>query len=248
MPSITHAAKRFVVVSCSHGEFINREAAQKTLDFIREYRPHRVYHLGDAIDCAPFRAGALRDGSEGNMEADLQFAMEFMEHLSPHVWFMGNHEHRVYALRHSRNEVVAYAANDLVTKIQSLAKRLKAEIVPYAGTYNPESCRHIGGTVMLHGWLFGENATRDTVEMIGAPVIHGHTHRAVIQSGRMQGSPQGISVGCLCDIDAMSYAHTRRQTTTWQHACCWGEFSDKWCKANLKVFNTWQRPEIRPAK
>lgn len=237
--------KKFVALSCSHGQYINQEAASKALSFISDYRPDRIFHLGDFIDASAFRANGL--ANEGDTFKDLEWGLNWILELRPNILFMGNHEARLVRLISSKNETVSFAAHEAYKKILSISSMLKCELVDYTGTYDPDSWRLIGDTAIGHGYMYNENAARDHVEMIGRPVIFGHTHKMVRQAGRMHGAPEGVSVGCLCDIPAMNYAHGRRATSAWDHGLAFGEYTDKWCKVYLERLTQWQKPKIKQA-
>jgi predicted phosphodiesterase len=241
--------KRILVVSCSHGHLINDEAAAAVLKFREEYKPHTVLHLGDAIDAGCFMASNVRTGEGDPIDRDLQRGIEFVENLSPTTLFMGNHEDRLWRLRHeSRNEFVTYAADRVIKSIEQLAKACKAEMVPYAGTFDPNSWRTYGGTAFGHGFMYNEQAARDHAEMLGMPVVIGHVHKLLRQPGRAIGAPEGIAVGCLCDIPSMAYAKTKRQTSAWDHGYAWGEYGENWCRLYLERISKWKRPNIPAGK
>jgi len=240
--------KRFLAVSCSHGHLINKDAAEAVLKFKDEYKPSHIMHLGDFVDCEVFRAGAIRDGSGGDIVSDLRYGLEFVERLAPNTLFLGNHENRLYRLlSESKNELVLYAAGDVVHKIELMAKQLKAEIVPYSGTGSTDCWRLLGNTAFGHGIMYNEQAARDHAEMLGRPVVFGHVHKILRQPGRCPGAPEGVSVGCLADIPAMGYAGTRRQTASWDLGYCFGEYTDTWCKVYTERITQWQPAKIKPA-
>jgi hypothetical protein len=241
--------KKFLAVSCSHGHHINRDAAEKVLKFRDEYKPHKVLHLGDAIDADCFRAGAMRDGGGGDIIADLRYGLEFVERLAPTTLFLGNHEDRLYRLlNESKNELVLYAASDVCNKIEVLVKDLKAELVPYSGVGSTECWRLLGGTAFGHGVMYNEQAARDHAEMLGRPVVFGHVHKILRQAGRCPGAPEGVSVGCLADIPAMAYAKSRRATASWDLGFAFGEYTDTWCKVYTERIDQWQPAKIKQAK
>lgn len=233
--------KKWMAVSCSHGHLINRAAAEAVLKFKSEYNPQTTIHLGDFIDADAFRAGALRSGEGSDIIGDLIYGFDFMERYHPTTIFAGNHEDRLYRLlSESKSELVRYAAGDVVNKINQLIKSLGADYVPYAGMGNPEGYRELGGTLFCHGYSFGMMAPRDHVESSGRPIVMGHIHKLTSQPGRLPGAPTGYSVGCLCDIPAMTYAKSRRETATWDHGFAYGEYTDTWCSVNLQRIDKWE--------
>lgn len=242
-------AKRWLAVSCSHGHLINKNAADAVVKFAAEYKPEIKLHLGDFIDADCFRAGALRSGEGSDIVGDLIYGLEFLQRMEFTTVFQGNHEDRLYRLlAESKNELVQYAAGDVVHKIESLVRDLKADYVPYAGMSNPESYRELGGTLFCHGFAYGMMAPRDHVESNGRPVVMGHIHKVTAQPGRLPGAPTGYSVGCLCDIPAMAYAKNRRETGTWDHGAAYGEIGKNYCTVNLMRLNEWQPAKYKQAK
>lgn len=241
--------KKWFAVSCSHGHLINRDAAEKALKARDELAPAKVFHLGDFIDADCFRAGALRDGGGSDIVADLQYGLEFVEKLAPTSLFMGNHEDRLFnLLGESKNELVRYAAGDVIKKIEDMARRLKAEMVPYSGAADPNCWRVLGNTAFGHGIMYNEQAARDHAEMLGCPVVFGHVHKILQQPGRTPGAPLGTAVGCLADIPAMGYSKSRRSTAAWDLGYAHGEFTDTWCSVHVERIEQWQKVELKQAK
>jgi hypothetical protein len=241
--------KKWLAVSCSHGHLINREAAEYVLKFKDELKPHKVFHLGDFIDAGCFRAGALRNGEGGDIIADLRYGLEFVERLAPTTLFMGNHEDRLFNLvDESNNELVKFAAGEVINRIENLARNCKAEIVPYSGTGSVDCWRLLGGTAFGHGIMYNEQAARDHAEMLGRPVVFGHVHKILTQAARSPNAPQGTAVGCLADIPAMGYAKSRRATASWDLGFAWGEYGDNWCKVYTERISQWSPAKIKEAK
>ena len=241
--------RKFLAVSCSHGHLINRDAAEVVLKFKNEYKPDVCIHAGDFIDADCFRAGALRSGEGSDIIGDLVYGMEFLQRLEPTTIFAGNHEDRLYRLQaESKSELVQFAVAEVLSKIDKLIYSLKADYVPYAGMSNPASYRELGGTLFCHGYAYGQMAARDHVESTGRPIVMGHIHKLAAQPGRLPGAPMGYAVGCLCDIPAMAYAKSRRETATWDHGFAYGEYTDTWCMVHLERINKWQPAKYKQAK
>ena len=74
--------------------------------------------------------------------------------------------------------------------------------------------------------MYSENALRDTVEMLGCPVVMGHTHTIQTQPGRCVGAPVGYSAGLLADPDSLDYASARRATLRWRTGWLYGEVTN----------------------
>lgn len=241
--------KRFVAVSCSHGHLINKNAAEAVLKFIDGFKPDKVFHLGDFIDADAFRGSAIRNGEGGDIIADLEYGLSFIQDLAPTTVFLGNHEDRLFRiLVESKSEMVRYAAGDVVNKIHLMLKALKSDVVPYAGMSNPAGYRILGGTLFTHGYAFGMMAARDHAQMHGRPVVMGHIHKLTAQPSRTPNAPTGYAVGCLCDIPAMQYAKTRMETATWDHGFAYGTYNDDYCTVNLERINKWEPTKYELAK
>ena len=197
-----------MALTCSHGSDIDPKAGEAALTFIDRYQPHQRIHLGDAIDLACLRAGARRDPDEPDraqsLMDDLLSGLSFLHELRPTIYFHGNHEARAVALTHSGNQVVAYAASQVMAKMHDGLARYKTEIVPYRGILR-ESVRDLGGTAFLHGALYNVTAARDTAETIGRHCVFGHTHRIAIEAARTHADAIGYNIGCLTRLD-MEYA------------------------------------------
>ena len=236
--------KRILVVSCSHGAHIDTESAETVIGFKRRYKPHMTIHLGDFIDLSAFMGSHLDKGHGDPIEPDLNQGLDFMRALEPNIVFLGNHEDRLYSLKQRGSELVRYAAAEVIKNIKVMVKDLKAELVPYSGTFDPKSWRLVGGTAFGHGFLFNEQAPRDHAEMLGRPIVMGHIQRLVSQPGRCLGAPEGISVGCLASIPAMHYAKNRRATVAWDNGFGYGEYTDKWCNIKLERIRQWHPARI----
>lgn len=249
MANIKRACKKAMFVGCSHGSHINWDAAKWALDFAKDFKPHIRVHLGDAFDAEAFRAGASGTSDEAaSVEDDINAGFKFLNDYRPHVLFMGNHEDRLFRMRDHYNGIIRDDCRRITSQITNWSEKTRCEIVQYAGIVDHYSWRLFGDTLAGHGIMFGDNCTRDHVELLrGMPVIHAHDHKAKMQAGRCIGAPMGYSVGTLANIPAMGYAKTRRQTASWSGGIVFGEYGDGWSSWSLKILHTsqpvvWQRP------
>ena len=53
--------KKFLAVSCSHGHLADAKATKAALEFKKRWKPDTTLHLGDAIDLAALRSGAMKN-------------------------------------------------------------------------------------------------------------------------------------------------------------------------------------------
>ena len=85
--------KRFMASGCSHGHLQDDEAIKAVLKFKRTWKPHRNIHLGDFIDTAAFRSGAIGTPDEAvDLVGDLGHGLNFLRALEPTDVLNGNHE------------------------------------------------------------------------------------------------------------------------------------------------------------
>ena len=212
-----------MAVGCSHGDLIDATAADQVIKFRDAWKPETCVHLGDFLDTAAFRSGSAGTSDEAREVApDMNAGLRFLERLRPTLVFIGNHEDRLWKMRHSHKAIIAECAGQLVTSIQTKCRNLRAELVEHYSISDKRSVRKIGGYSFLHGFMYSENATRDHAETFGN-CVHAHTHRASMATARRSDSVRGYCVGTLSDIPNMDYAKARRQTLAWSHGFVWFE-------------------------
>jgi hypothetical protein len=230
MANITRSWKRFLAVGCSHGHLADQKLLRGVLRFKDRWKPHKVVHLGDAIDLACLREGAIGTADDAvNPESDLQDGLAFIERLEPSVWHLGNHEARLVRLMSSPRAMVAALAARVYADLESQAERLRCDLVPYNfqdGWRTPFGSDCLTG----HGYMANEMALRDHAEAICAgpanKVIIAHLHRVSQHEGRRRDHPTGYCVGWMGDPQLAVYAAHRRATTSWSRGFAWGEYCD----------------------
>lgn len=221
--SVTKKWKRIMAVGCSHGVYADPKAIAAVLKFKQEFKPVTTVHLGDFCDTTAFRAGAAGGLDEAvPVQPDIDGGLDFLKALRPTLILCGNHEGRVWRLATHFNAIVSECAKSVVERIETRAKLLKAELIPYKGVWAGKT---IGGYFYTHGSIYGENATRDMAEMHGS-VVHAHTHRCSVSKGRRSDSPTGYCVGTLTNTMDTSYAQARRSTLAWSQGFVFGEYLD----------------------
>jgi hypothetical protein len=224
--------KKFVAISCSHGHLIDPVAAKSVLKFIELYRPHTRIHLGDYVDTAAFRSGAIGTEDEAiSLDSDVCKGAAFLKEYQPDVLLNGNHDWRLWKNAEHWQQIRAEAARSLISKIRAAIPRKCVFIESY-------DIRHswytLGDTKFLHGWFFNENAIRDHAEHFGRCVI-GHVHKVGQSAGRRFDSPTAYCVGMLGDPVLFQYAAQRRATSQWSQGFAWGEYSESKCMVNLSM-------------
>ena len=232
-----------MAVSCSHGDCIDPEARTSVLTFRDRFKPDTILHLGDFIDMAAARSGAMSDPNAKDRAAsvaeDLAAGVDFLQELRPNHILYGNHEARLFGLAGGPNALASHAATLVIQEIERTAKALKARLYPY----NIRSYVEIGGTKFLHGYMFNVQAIRDHAETYGRCVI-GHLHRVGQERARTLDGVSGYCVGMLARFD-MEYAMTRRATLAWSQGFAFGHYSDHQMTINL-CERTKENPWVLP--
>jgi hypothetical protein len=204
-------------------------------------------HLGDAVDLAALRAGAMRDPNATDRSAsireDFDAGINFLRELRPTHFFAGNHEDRLYSMQNSPSAIVAHCATSAIAELMTAMKEMKTKVTQYD---IEKGWVEFGGTLFGHGYMFSEMAVRDHVECLRHPVVFGHLHRIDRAAGRCVGAPVGWSIGCLADIGSMHYARRNRSVTRWAHGIAYGEYVDggEGCTVNVvsPVEGEWRLP------
>jgi predicted phosphodiesterase len=225
--------RKFIAVSCSHGELIKASARYELLTFCEQFKPDTTLHLGDFIDTSAFRAGANHtEGSNVSMDVEAGFAFlrEFLSYGQKRYTFCGNHEDRLWRLANDTRPLVSELAQRLINDIYALTSKLNSPLFEYRdGTM----WRLLGDTMFGHGQMFNEFAARDHAEMLGRSCVFGHTHKIVESPSRCNHQAVGYNIGWLGDVSKADYAKTRRATKGWANGFAWGYYDDKRCIVNL---------------
>lgn len=225
MASITRRWRRFLAVGCSHGHYADKALLKELLAFKQRWAPQQVIHLGDAVDLACFRTGALSAKDEAtDPTADIESGLGFLSELEPTLYFFGNHEDRLTKLMQHPRAIVACLAHRIHSQIVS---RVGCEIVPYNFQ---TGWRQIGDALFGHGYMHNESSVRDHAEAVcggdANKAVIAHLHRVSQAEGRNRNHPTGYCVGWLGDTQKAEYAVNRRATTSWSRGFAWGEFCD----------------------
>ena len=236
MANIGRSWKRVMAVGCTHGYKASLPRLAEVLAFRDRYNPELRFELGDIVDTAAFRGGALGtpDGAE-DPRPDHKHGLDWLDQYRPTHISWGNHCVRLYELSQSPSAIVAYAASTLWNGLTSKAEELKAKTVPYdigKGWF------HLGGVYWGHGYMYNINAVRDHAEMLGGPVVMAHLHKPEAVPGRTLANSMSYCVGTLADVDSMHYARRRRATLAWGHGCVWGEICETKTKPESRLYLT----------
>jgi len=224
--SVTKKWRKVMAVGCSHGVLADPAAIKAVLSFRDRFNPEILVHLGDALDMSSFMSKCVSNGSGDPIEPDIDGGMGFLKELRPTVLLHGNHEYRLDRELQSKNEIVSFAAATILSSMESSCNQMGCRIVPYTGNTQ----KYVVGNIrFMHGTFYNDPATRDHAEAFApwkGTLVHAHTHRAGMATGRREDSPVGFCVGTLTRRGAMEYANTKKSTLSWSQAFVWGFVSN----------------------
>lgn len=222
-PAIVQKWKRVVAMGCTHGELAHPEIQAQALAFVKRFKPHIRFELGDVLDTAAFRSGARGTPDEGRaVGPDRNSGIAWLEAYNPTHITWGNHDARLVDLAKSTNAVIAHAASALWGELQHAARHAQTREYDFERNWF-----EMGGRFWGHGFWYNADAVRDHAEYLGGPVVMAHLHAPQQVSGRTRNPSPSFCVGTLADIDKLGYARRRRATAAWGHGLVFGEVSDK---------------------
>jgi hypothetical protein len=233
LSNLSKGFKKFVCIGCSHGSLVDQDAFEAVMKFCAGFKPTRRVHLGDVCDYAAFRGGAR--GTKDEAEAigpDIRAGATLIKRFRPTDVLIGNHDDRVWKLSNHPNAVLAHAAMCSKREFLTACEKVKAKVVQHYDINR--SWIMLGDTLCCHGWMYGENATRDHAEHFGK-CIHAHTHTPGTARGRRSDHAVAHCVGTLANIPALDYAKARRATARWAHGLVYGEYNEKECHSWLSA-------------
>lgn len=221
-------SKRWVAVSCTHGNLIDPEARAKFLDFLTDYNPQVRIHLGDAFEFAALRKGVKEDEYDHaarldeDFEAGKDFLADFFKGRGENHFLRGNHDERLWEMRDRTSGILQDYADRGIREIECHIKKIKAQMIPY----NNMGVLTINGLNFTHGISHAINAGRIMAQVYG-DVVFGHTHRPDITFvEKYPQSNKAINTGCLRLIGPSNakFAARTKSSLSWGHGLAYGEF------------------------
>jgi hypothetical protein len=219
------AFKKFLVGTDSHGDLICPDAAKKILDFKSEWKPHYTIHLGDVWDLRCLRKGSSNEEKADGITHDYEKGVEFLNSFRPNYLTLGNHDARLWEGAEFRGDgILREACQSLVSKSEDYFRRKKITYIPYqVGKYlrMPE-----GGPKLIHGFHSGVNPAKMHFEKYGS-CLHGHVHAPNQYTARHVDGGQAFSIGCIGDIEKMTYADRYTAKLGWRQGFLFGIINTK---------------------
>ncbi len=218
-----------VVIPDSHGEHIDIPSRDAFLSDLARINPDRVVMLGDHLDAGGTFSSHQRSYTKELVEsydADIIATNEFLDLIrigAPNAridYIEGNHEGHIN--RWCARNFTSYRDAKMILGLigpEAVLRLNQREIAYYRGDERyqglsiPGTMR-IGKLYYTHGISAAKHATSVHLERFGAPVMHGHTHRAQAYIARTVTS-DGIGAWCPGTLAKLQplYAHTN--PTNW---------------------------------
>lgn len=205
---------RFVLVSDTHGDEIDRKAERMFFEFVRDYKPTIRVHMGDAFDFRCFRRKASDEERRGALLDDINAGIAFMDEYKPTHWLRGNHDERLWDAIRSDDKRIS----DLCFPVRRDIEKSVGQAVtlPYC---KRQGVMKLADYHLLHGYHAGVNACR-AAGLIWGNVVMGHVHS--FDSASIPGPDKRTarSIGCLAKLD-LDYNRatpaTLRQANGWAY-------------------------------
>lgn len=205
--------KRFLIAFDNHGDMQDDGAVSAFFEFMDYWKPDLRVHGGDCYDLRALRQGASADEKQEGIAADVEKGNDFMRRFNPHVFLLGNHDHRIHRyIQFGRNDILRQYLGLVWDQIRDTIP--ECEIIPWGkrvGVYQ------LGDYKVMHGYSAGLYAARQHAAIYGN-CIFGHIHAPTyFESPHIDGAA-GYSSGSLCQLDMdynAGHPNTMRQGHGW---------------------------------
>lgn len=218
------AFKKFLVCADNHGHLVNTECMKKFVEFKANWRPDYSICLGDIWDMNGLRKSANDEEKREGISKDFQAGIEFLD-IGFDVVTLGNHDARLYeAAEGAPNGILRESCKELVRCVTEEFAARKIQWIPYnvnAYLQLPE-----GGPKLIHGFLAGQNPAKAHFERFGS-CLFGHVHAPSSHIAKHIDQGQAYALGCMADIDSMTYAERYPNRLGWRNGWGFGIINEK---------------------
>lgn len=234
---------KFLVFGCIHATRACPKGVDAVVAFIIKNSPDVVVINGDLYDMEAFMGGAKGDGEP--VSDDIDAGLSILKRVAAAckkvgaklIFLEGNHEQRLRRYINSNNEIVAYAAQQLLWKLEEEVRKAGGTYVPYDGIFQQYLITKC--LMVTHGSIFNQMSARDMAEMYAKGgvryVVYNHTHGISMAVGRRDDAPVGYNAGNLLQVSLMGYSHNRRQTFAWSQGFAYGVATDDVAYVNTHI-------------
>lgn len=216
---------RLVFIPDIHVPYQDPVVLKTALKFVKHYKPHTLFFLGDVLDFYglarfdnkdPEKLGKLKDEIDEARWILYDFRKELPE--TEMYYIQGNHEYRLQ--KYVRNNAPELAGFNEITVENLLG--LQDMTIDYVS----DGLMMYNGILVKHGNVVrsrsGYTATGE-LEKTGVSGISGHTHRlAQVYKTNRGGMFTWIEAGCLCDLNP---EYLEGAIPDWQHGLAYGTYT-----------------------
>jgi len=218
------AFKKFLVCADNHGHLVNQECLSKFVQFKKDWKPNYTICLGDIWDMNGLRKSANDEEKREGVSADFKAGIEFLD-IGFDYLTLGNHDARLWeAAEGASNGILRESCQDLVRCVTIELNKRKIKWVPY----NVSSYLQLpeGGPKLIHGFLAGQSPAKAHFERFGS-CLFGHVHAPSSYVAKHIDQGQAYSLGCMADIESMTYAERYPNRLGWRNGWGFGIINDK---------------------
>tara|TARA_R110000851_G_scaffold176920_1_gene323682 strand:- start:1416 stop:2171 length:756 start_codon:yes stop_codon:yes gene_type:complete len=243
--------KRFIYGTDNHGDLGCPIAIKKFLEFRDDWKPHYSIHGGDLFDFGSLRRGASAEDKADGISEDYSRGMEFLERYLGEAkgrtyLTLGNHDDRIWMNTvRCADGILRERCQELAAASERRFKHMKINWVPY------HVSRYIqlpeGGPKFIHGFRSTQYPAKAAHDDYG-PSISGHVHKPSSYHARHIDGSQSFTVGCLADIEKMTYADRYTAKNGWRQGWLYGYINTKtgkwqaWNVIREQGSNDWHTP------
>lgn len=191
--------KRGIVCGDLHGDMQDRTTVEALYAVTDKFKPDMRVFLGDLTDSRAARRGASHEERYDSSEKDVLMSLEFLKEWRPHVFALGNHDHRWAENRKNcLNGMERDYLDSVCNRINDVCIANGTRLIPYGKTHYYELC----GYKFFHGSAHGIYSAKKTYQHMGLSVS-GHVHRWGMFAGDRIEDRGNISytIAALCQLE-----------------------------------------------
>lgn len=202
---------RVFIISDTHFPYNSKRATKKMLEHLKAEKPDAVVQIGDLLDQYVFSkySKKVKITPEKDVVLGLKQAKEMwatIKRIVPKAkcyQILGNHDLRL--------------AKRIAERLPELAEIYSHDhFYQFPGVKVMKSDRDylvLDSVVYCHGWL---SKSIDHAKHFNRPTVHGHRHRAAIET---DGKLFSMDVGYMADDKSIPMSYTASKFTRWTTAC-----------------------------
>ncbi len=218
-----------VVLPDTHFPFHDPEAVEVAMRIVEHYRPGRVVHLGDLLDCGPFSSHGGNtidevrsyDFVEMEIKPARQMIKRGLKTCGHWVQSDGNHEYRVQrsCIKHGIPGVELYNATQPEKLLFEGIPEARFTHIPYIKSVKDSSHGYwiTPNLLAVHGWSFSQNAAATHLRYAkSVSVVYGHCHRVDLAMERCPMTGRIIQAFCPGTLSLLQPIYfTDGRPTSW---------------------------------